>query len=71
MKKKGTIAILFIAIFLIGCTNVLFAYDQLVVKKVFEMKAYTTVAGQKIAPVRVGYETYGTLNKNRDNVILI
>ncbi|MGA3207239.1 MAG: homoserine O-acetyltransferase [Syntrophales bacterium] len=71
MKKKGTIAILFIAIFLIGCTNVLFAYDQLVVKKVFEMKAYTTVAGQRIAPVRVGYETYGTLSKDKDNVILI
>lgn len=71
MKKKGTIGILFIAIFLIGCPNVLFAYDQLVVKKVFEMKAYTTVAGQRIAPVRVGYETYGTLNKNKNNVILI
>jgi homoserine O-acetyltransferase len=42
-----------------------------VVKKVFEMKAYTTVAGQRIAPVRVGYETYGTLSKDKDNVILI
>jgi homoserine O-acetyltransferase len=71
MKKKGKSAIIFIAILLIGCPNILFAYDQLVVKKVFELKEYITVAGQKIAPVRVGYETYGNLNQNKDNVILV
>jgi homoserine O-acetyltransferase/O-succinyltransferase len=71
MEKKGRIAVLFIAILLIGCPNILFAYDQVVEKKVFELKEYVTIAGQKIAPVRVGYETYGKLTQEKDNVILI
>lgn len=52
-------------------SSVSFAYDQLVTKKVFELKEYVTVGGQKISPVQIGYETYGTLNENKDNVILI
>lgn len=47
------------------------AYDGLVEKKTFAMPSYTTVGGQTIKSVRVGYETYGTLNAARDNVILI
>jgi homoserine O-acetyltransferase len=47
------------------------AYDGPVEKKVFTMPAYTTVGGQTIKQVRVGYETYGTLSPARDNVILI
>ncbi len=47
------------------------AYDGIVEKKVFELPAYTTVGGQRIAPVRVGWESYGTLNAARDNAILI
>ncbi len=47
------------------------AYDGPVEKKTFSMPAYTTVAGQTIKNVRVGYETYGTLSPSRDNVILI
>ena len=47
------------------------AFDGIVQKKVFEMPAYTTQSGQTIRNVRVGYETYGTLNAARDNVILI
>ena len=47
------------------------AYDGPVEKKAFAMPAYTTVGGQTIKNVRVGYETYGTLNAARDNVILI
>jgi homoserine O-acetyltransferase len=41
------------------------------VKKTFELKEYVTVSGQKIAPVRIGYETYGNLNPDKSNVILI
>jgi homoserine O-acetyltransferase len=70
MKKR--VSAIFLMVFsIIVYSTVSFAYDQLVVKKIFEMKEYTTVGGQKIAPVRVGYETYGTLNANKDNVILI
>jgi homoserine O-acetyltransferase/O-succinyltransferase len=47
------------------------AYDGHVEKKTFAMPSYTTVGGQAIKNVRVGYETYGTLNGVRDNVILI
>jgi homoserine O-acetyltransferase len=47
------------------------AYDGPVEKKTFAMPSYTTVGGVTIKDVRVGYETYGTLNAARDNVILV
>src|SRR5213592_1911863 len=64
---------------LVGCLTVLvllvampaWAYDGIVEKKTFAMPAYTTVGGTTIKGVRVGYETYGTLNAGRDNVILV
>src|SRR5213080_432109 len=64
---------------LVGCLTVLvllvampaWAYDGIVEKKTFAMPAYTTVGGTTIKGVRVGYETYGTLNAARDNVVLV
>ena len=47
------------------------AYDGLVKKEVFTMPSYTTVNGRTIKNVRGGFESYGTLNAARDNVILI
>jgi homoserine O-acetyltransferase len=47
------------------------AYDSIVEKKAFTLPSYTTVNGQSIKNVRVGYETYGNLSAARDNVILI
>jgi homoserine O-acetyltransferase len=47
------------------------AYDSPVEKKTFAMPSYTTVGGQAIKNVRIGYETYGTLNGVGDNVILV
>ena len=47
------------------------AYEGIVEKQVFNLPAYTTVNGQAIKGVRIGYETYGRLNEARDNVILI
>jgi len=47
------------------------AYDGLVKKEVFAMPSYTTVSGKTIKNLRVGYESYGTLNAAKDNVILI
>jgi homoserine O-acetyltransferase len=43
----------------------------LVEKMVFSLPSYTTVAGQVIKQVRVGYETYGQLNARGDNAIFI
>nr|VFJ62715.1 MAG: homoserine O-acetyltransferase [Candidatus Kentron sp. FW] len=48
-----------------------FAYDGIVEKKSFYMKSYTTVGGETIPDVKIGWESYGRLNAARDNVILI
>ena len=69
--KKRTWQFLLIVVFSISFATASFGYDQLVTKKVFELKEYMTVSGKKIAPVRIGYETYGTLNSQKDNAILI
>lgn len=45
--------------------------DEIVEKKTFELKEFTLVSGKKIAPVKVGYETYGKLASTGDNAILI
>jgi homoserine O-acetyltransferase/O-succinyltransferase len=42
-----------------------------VTKKTFEMPVLTTVSGAEIRNVRVGWESYGTLNAERSNAILI
>jgi homoserine O-acetyltransferase len=47
------------------------AYDGVVDKKTFSLPAYTTVNGQTIKNVRVGWESYGTLNAAKDNAILV
>jgi homoserine O-acetyltransferase/O-succinyltransferase len=49
-----------------------FAQDiGLVEKKVFSMPSYTTAGGKTIRDVKVGWESYGTLNATRDNVIIV
>lgn len=47
------------------------AYDGPVEKKTFAMPSYTTAGGQTIKNVRIGWESYGTLNADRSNAILI
>jgi homoserine O-acetyltransferase len=46
-------------------------YEDLVEKKTFEMESYTTVGGETIKDLKVGWEAYGNLNAAKDNVILI
>jgi homoserine O-acetyltransferase len=48
-----------------------FALDEIVKKQEFKMDTYQTVAGQTIKNVRIGYETYGKLNEEKTNAILI
>ena len=47
------------------------AYDGVVEKRVFTLPSYTTVGGKTIKNVRIGYETYGTLNATGDNAIFV
>jgi homoserine O-acetyltransferase/O-succinyltransferase len=48
-----------------------YAYDGIVTKEVFSLPAFTTTSGETIHNLHVGYETYGRLNAEKDNVILI
>jgi homoserine O-acetyltransferase len=60
-----------IAATLLFTSTLSWAYDGMVEKKVFTLPSYTTVGGKTIKNVRVGYETYGTLNAAGDNAIFV
>ncbi|MCF3974535.1 E22 family MetX-like putative esterase [Paracoccus salsus] len=47
------------------------AYEPLVEKQEFTLTDFTTRGGEVIPEMRLGYETYGTLNEAADNAILI
>ena len=47
------------------------AQDMIVEKKTFEMPSYITVGGRMIKQVRIGWESYGTLNADKSNAILV
>ena len=46
-------------------------YDAIVKKETFPVDVFKTINGREIKNVKVGYETYGTLSANKDNVILL
>jgi len=70
MKKAFMLVLTsFIAVVLLVSSS--YGLDQVVEKKTFTLKELTLTSGKKIAPVQVGYETYGTLAPTKDNVILI
>src|SRR4051812_42973249 len=48
-----------------------FAFDGPVEKKTFTLPSYTTVGGKTLKDVKVGYETYGTLNAAGDNALFV
>jgi homoserine O-acetyltransferase len=45
--------------------------DLIVEKKTFELPSYTTVGGETIKNVKIGWEAAGTLNADKSNAILI
>src|SRR5215510_8593789 len=47
------------------------AQDLMTEKKTFELPSYTTTGGKTIKNVRVGWESYGQLNTDKSNAILI
>lgn len=64
MQWLGTAAVL------LWSAGAAWAFDGIVEKKVFALPAYATVGGKTIKNVRLGYETYGTLNAG-DNAIFV
>lgn len=46
-------------------------YTGLVEKRSFTLPSYTTVTGKVIKDLRIGWESYGSLNEAKDNVILV
>src|SRR3712207_9587837 len=44
---------------------------MIVEKKVFELPSFTTRNGAVLKDVRVGWESYGRLNRDRSNAILV
>lgn len=47
------------------------AQDLIVEKKIFELPSFTTQSGRTLKNVKVGWESYGKLNADRSNAILI
>lgn len=47
------------------------AQEPTVEKKVFELPSFTTQSGRALKNVRVGWESYGTLNADKSNAVLI
>lgn len=62
---------IFLLAILAQCSFNAFALDEIVKKQVYELPLLTTVGGEKIKNIKVGYETYGQLNEKGDNAILI
>lgn len=47
------------------------AQELIVEKKIFELPSFTTQSGRALKNVKVGWESYGTLNADKSNAILI
>jgi homoserine O-acetyltransferase len=47
------------------------AADLIVKKQVFELASFTTQSGRTLKTVKVGWESYGSLNADKSNAILI
>jgi homoserine O-acetyltransferase len=70
MKKRLALNFVFIFTVLFFC-SASWGLDEIVEKKTFTLEEFTLISGKKLAPVKIGYETYGALASTKDNVILI
>lgn len=64
-------AIIFLLLLVTSLVFPAFSSTMLVEKQVFTTTAFKTFGGQTIEEVKVGFESYGTLNQDKSNVILI
>ncbi|MBH0071878.1 homoserine O-acetyltransferase [Pseudoalteromonas sp. NZS127] len=70
MKTKLIMSVLLLIVSTVAYSNDKTA-PMLVEKQHFTTKNFTTVSGVTLSQVDVGWESYGTLNKAKDNVVLI
>ena len=68
LKQWMPCSLLLLALSLAGSVS---AETLLVQKQTLEIAPFTTINGANIEQVRVGYETYGKLNADKSNAILI
>lgn len=67
MKNMKSLALLLLCL----CSTVAVAQPLLVNKQQFMIDNFQTFNGQKIKQVKVGWESYGKLNADKSNVVLI
>jgi homoserine O-acetyltransferase len=68
MRRAFTALAALILAFVAGAAE---AQDLIVEKKTFELAAFTTQSGRTLKNVKVGWESYGTLDAEKSNAILI
>ena len=69
MRFRATLVTLLLAVSPV--TAMAQSGDLIVEKKTFELPSYTTVAGETIKNVKIGWQAAGTLNADKSNAILI
>ena len=55
----------------ISLTGGAWADDMIVEKKTFDLPEMTTIGGKTIKNIKIGWESYGTLNADKSNAILV
>ena len=71
MKCRIVVVLASLSLILVCARTPAQSADLIVEKKTFELPSYTTVAGETIKPVKIGWESAGTLNADKSNAILI
>lgn len=69
--RQATIGALALGFLGLGMAAPASAQDLMTEKKVFEIASFTTQSGRALKQVKVGWESYGTLNADKSNAILI
>jgi homoserine O-acetyltransferase len=70
-RRTATAAALLLGLTMASTAQQPAAPALIVEKKTFELPSYTTIGGQTIRNVRVGWQSAGQLNADRSNVVLI